>query len=68
MYNYTCVQRVFSDLYNDQNVQTVQKAPERRTGRGKAQLSIYTTEGIMHAYSAFSRLGYVKIKYHILLL
>ena len=68
MYKYTCIRHCFQDLYNDKNVQTAHKAPERLTRRGKAQLSIYTTEGFVHAYSAFSRLGRVKIKYHILLL
>ena len=66
MYIYTRVQRVFPDLYNDKNAQTAQKARERPIRRGNDQLSIYTTEGIIHAYSAFSRLGRVKIKYHIL--
>ena len=61
MYIYTRVQRVFSDLYNDKNAQTVQQAQERCTGRGNDQISIYTTEGFMHAYRAFSRLRYVKI-------
>ena len=68
MYIYTCVQRVFSDLYKDKNAQTVQKARERPTRRGNSRFSIYTPIGYMHAYSAFSRLGYIKIKYHILLL
>ena len=68
MYIYSRVQRVFPDLYNDKNVQTVQNARERPIRRGKDQLSIYTTGGIIHAYTAFSRLGKNKIKYHILLL
>ena len=68
MYIYTCVRRVFPDLYNDKNAQTAYKARERHTRRGKAQISIYTTEGIIRAYRAFSRLGHIKIKYHILLL
>ena len=68
MYIYTYVQRVFSDLYNDKSAQTVQKASERPTRRGNDQTTIYTTAGIIHAYSAFSRLGRVKIKYHILIL
>ena len=53
MYIYTCVQRVFPDLYNDKNAQTAHKARERPTRRGKAQTTIYTTEGIIHAYRAF---------------
>ena len=57
MYIYTRVQRVFSDLYNDKNAQTAQKASERPTRRGKGQLTIYTTEGIIRVYTAFSRLG-----------
>ena len=68
MYIYTCVRHCFPDLYNDKNVQTAYKAPERPARRGKVQLSIYIPIGFMHAYRAFSRLGYVKIKYHILLL
>ena len=65
MYIYTYVQRVFSDLYNDKNAQTAYKAPERPTRRFNGQPTIYTTEGIMYAYRAFSRLRYVKIKYHV---
>ena len=57
MYIYTCVQRVFSDLYNDKNAQTAQKAPERPTRRGNDQTTIYTTEGFIHAHRAFSRVG-----------
>ena len=68
MYIYTCVQRVFSDLYNDKNAQTAQKARECPIRRLNDQTTIYTTEGFMHAYSAFSCLGRIKIKYHILLL
>lgn len=66
MYIYTRVQRVFQGLYNDKNAQTAQKAPERHTGRGNDQISIYTTEGIIRVYKAFWRLGKNKIKYHIL--
>ena len=55
-------------FYNDQNVQTAYKAPERRTGRGNDQMSIYTTGGIIRVYRAFWRVGKNKIKYHILLL
>lgn len=65
MYIYTCVQRVFPDLYNDQNAQTVQKPRERPIRRGNDHTTIYTTIGIIHAYRAFSRLGRVKIKYHV---
>ena len=65
MYIYTCVRRAFPDLYNDKNAQIAHKARERPTRRGNDQISIYTTAGIIHAYSAFSRLGRVKIKYHI---
>ena len=68
MYKYTRIRHCFRDLYKDKNVQTAYKAPERPTRRGKAQLSIYTPIGFIHAYRAFSRLGQVKIKYHILLL
>ena len=68
MYIYTCVQHAFPGLYNDKNAQTVQKASERPIRRGNDQTSIYTTIGFIHAYSAFSRLGRIKIKYHILLL
>ena len=68
MYKYTCVQRVFSDLYNDQNAQNVQKASERPMRRGNDQTTIYTPIGFMHVYGAFSRVGKNKIKYHILLL
>lgn len=57
MYIYTYVRRIFPDLYNDKNAQTAYKAPERRTGRGKAQISIYIPGGFMHAYKAFSRVG-----------
>ena len=53
MYIYTCVQRVFSDLYNDKNAQTAYKARERPTRRGNSQLNIYTPIGYMHAYTAF---------------
>lgn len=53
MYIYTYVRRCFPDLYNDKNAQTAYKAPERRTGRGDSQLSIYTPIGIIHAYTAF---------------
>ena len=53
MYIYTRVRHCFRDLYNDKNVQTVQKAPERPTRRGEAQPSIYTTIGIIRAYRAF---------------
>ena len=53
MYIYTRVQRVFSDLYNDKNAQTVHKAPERPTRRGNDQTTIYTTEGIIRAHRAF---------------
>ena len=68
LYIYTRVQRVFSDLYNDKNVQTAYKPREGPTRRAEAQISIYTTIGIIHAYSAFSRLRLIKIKHHILLL
>ena len=53
MYIYSHIQRVFPDLYNDKNAQTVQKASERPTRRGNSQLSIYTPIGYMHAYRAF---------------
>ena len=53
MYIYSHVQRIFPELYNDKNAQTVQKARERPTRRGKVQISIYTTEGFIHAYRAF---------------
>ena len=68
MYNYTCVRRVFSGLYNDQNVQTAQKAPECPTRRGNGQITIYIPGGFMRACGACTRLGHIKIKYHILLL
>ena len=67
MYKYTRIRRYFPDLYNDQNAQTVYKPPERPTRRGNDQTTIYIPGGIIRACSAFSRLGYVKIKYHILL-
>lgn len=57
MYIYTYVRRCFPDLYNDKNAQTAYKAPERRTGCGDSQLSIYTPIGIIHACSAFSCVG-----------
>ena len=57
MYIYTCVQRVFSDLYNDKNAQTAQKASERPTRRGNDQISIYIPIGYMHACVAYTRLG-----------
>ena len=68
MYKYTRVRRIFPDLYRDKNAQTVQKASERLTRRGNDQTTIYTTAGIIHACTAFWRVGRVKIKYHILLL
>ena len=68
MYIYTRVLRCFPDLYNDKNDQTAHKPPERPMRRGKAQISIYTPIGFIHAYRAFWRVGYIKIKYHILLL
>ena len=66
MYKYTRIRHCFLDLYNDKNAQIVQKAPERPIRRGNDQTTIYTTIGFIHAYSAFSRLGRIKIKYHIL--
>ena len=45
MYIYTCVQRVFSDLYNDQNAQTAHKAPECPTRRLNDQTTIYIPGG-----------------------
>lgn len=68
VYIYTCVRHAFSDLYRDKNAQTAQKARERPTRRGNDQPTIYIPGGIIHACSAFSRLGQVKIKYHVLLL
>ena len=65
MYKYTCVQRVFPDLYNDKNAQTAQKASECPTRRGNDQTTIYTTEGIIRACGACTRLEYIKIKYHV---
>ena len=65
MYIYTCVQRVFPDLYNDQNAQTVQKARTSPTRRFNGQTTIYTPIGYMHACRAFWRFGRVKIKYHV---
>ena len=53
MYIYTCVQRVFLDLYNDKNVQTAYKPRERLTRRGNDQISIYIPIGFIHAYTAF---------------
>ena len=53
MYIYTCVRRVFWDLYKDKNVQTVQNASERPTMRGNDQITIYTPIGFIHAYTAF---------------
>ena len=57
MYIYTCVQRVFPDLYNDKNAQTAYKASERPTRRFNGQPTIYIPGGFIHAYRAFSRLG-----------
>lgn len=57
MYIYTCVRRIFPDLYRDKNAQTVQKASERLTRRGNDQTTIYTTAGIIHACTAFWRVG-----------
>ena len=57
LYIYTRIRHCFRDLYNNKNAQIVQKARERPIRRGKVQISIYTTEGIIHAYRAFSRLG-----------
>ena len=68
MYIYTCAQRVFPDLYNDKNAQTAHKPPERPTRRGNDQTTIYIPGGIIRAYTAFWRVGHIKIKYHILLL
>ena len=53
MYIYTYVRRVFSDLYNDKSAQTVQKASERRIGRGNDQTTIYIPGGFIHACTAF---------------
>ena len=53
MYIYTCVQRVFPDLYNDKNAQTAQKASKRPMRRGEAQTTIYITEGFIRVYTAF---------------
>ena len=53
MYIYTCVQRVFPDLYKDKNVQTAQKARERLIRRGNDQTTIYSPGGIIRAYKAF---------------
>ena len=64
MYIYTCVRRCFPELYNDKNAQIAHKARTSPTRRGNDQISIYTTAGIIRVYSAFSRLGQVKIKYH----
>ena len=68
MYKYTRVQRVFPDLYNDKNAQTVHKALECPTRRLNDQTTIYIPGGFIHAYSDSSRLMHIKIKYHILLL
>ena len=68
MYKYTRVRRIFSDLYNDKNVQTVYKACTSPTRRGNDQTTIYIPVGFIHACTAFWRVGQVKIKYHILLL
>lgn len=57
MYIYTCVQRVFPDLYNDKNALIAHRASERPTGRGNDQTTIYTTEGIIRACRACTRLG-----------
>ena len=57
MYNYTCVRRASPDLYNDKSAQTVYKACTSPTRRGNDQLSIYTTEGIIRACTAFWRVG-----------
>ena len=56
------------DQPNDKNAQIAYKTRTSPTRRGNDQTTIYTTGGIIHACSAFSRLGQVKIKYHILLL
>ena len=53
----TRVRRAFSDLYNDKNVQTAHRAPERRIGRGNDQTTIYIPGGIIHACTAFWRVG-----------
>lgn len=53
MYIYTCIRHCFPDLYNDKNAQTAQKASERPTRRLNSQATIYTTEGFIHAHSAF---------------
>lgn len=53
MYIYTCVRQCFPELYNDKNAQIAHKASERLTRRGKAQISIYTTESIIRVYRAF---------------
>ena len=53
MYIYTCVQRIFPDLYNDKNAQTAHKAPERPTRRFNGQTTIYTTGGIIRVYMVF---------------
>ena len=50
---YTRIRHCFLDLYNDKNAQTVQKAPERPTGRGNDQTTIYIPGGFIHAYRAF---------------
>ena len=65
MYIYTRVWRAFSDLYRDKNAQIAHKARTSPTRRGNDQTTIYIPGGFIRAYSAFSRLGQVKIKYHI---
>ena len=50
---------------NDKNAQIAYKARTSPTRRGNDQTSIYIPGGFIHAYRAFSRLGQVKIKYHI---
>ena len=57
MYIYTCVRQCFPELYNDKNAQIAHRAPERLTRRGNDQITIYIPGGIIHVYSAFSRLG-----------
>ena len=68
MYIYSHVRHCFPDLYKDKNAQTAYKARISPTGRGNDQTTIYIPIGFIHAYSAFSRVGHIKIKYHVLLL
>ena len=65
MYIYSHVQRIFPDLHKDKNAQTAYKAREGATRRGNDLTTIYIPIGFIHAYSAFSRLMHIKIKYHV---